>query len=67
LDKYFGKFGKYSRKLGKILWKIRKNIPQNQDPGVKITFSNYVYRSQGENKVFNMLLNPVFRQGWQTD
>ena len=24
-------------------------------------------RSQGENKVFNMLLNPVFIQGWQAD
>merc|ERR1712074_411281 len=32
---------KYSRKLGKILRKIRKNTPQNQDPIVKNTFSNY--------------------------
>ena len=30
--------GKYSRKFGKIFWKIWKNTPQNQDPIVKITF-----------------------------
>ena len=34
-------YEKYSRKFGKILQKIRKNPPKNQDPGVKITFSNY--------------------------
>jgi len=38
-------WGEKSGKLGKILQKIRKNTPKNQDPGVKITFSNYGLKS----------------------
>ena len=36
---------KYLEKFGKMLQKIRKNTPQNQDPGRKITFSDYAYGS----------------------
>ena len=37
----YWKFGKNFGKFRKILWKIQKNTPQNQDPGRKITFSDY--------------------------
>jgi len=47
---------KYSRKLGKILQKIRKNTPQNQDPIVKITFSNYAPGTLESHRLF--LMNP---------
>ena len=40
-EKCSEKFGKILQKIRKILWKIRKNAFQNQDPGRKITFSDY--------------------------
>ena len=52
---------KYSRKFGKIFWKIWKNTPQNQDPIVKITFSDYapqvVYtKSRKKSELFGDIL-----------
>ena len=39
--KILQKFGKILQKFGKILRQIRKNTSKNQDPGRKITFSDY--------------------------